>query len=159
MIGAIWAQSPEGVIGIDGKIPWRYSGDLKRFKRVTMGSTIVMGRKTWESIGSKPLPGRVNMTLTRGPNNEDMLQLAIKLGARDGDVWIIGGAEVYAAAMPYVDVIDQTIVPDTFDVVNAYGDGRKYVFAPVLVGALFEPGELTVHPDEPALRCRTWKRR
>lgn len=63
MRGMIYAVSPEGVIGVGGAIPWHHAGDLKRFKRTTMGSTVVMGRTTFESIG-KALPGRQNIVVT-----------------------------------------------------------------------------------------------
>ncbi len=62
--GIIAAVSPEGVIGVGNDLPWHYSADLKRFKRLTMGNTIVMGRLTWESLPKKPLPGRRNIVIT-----------------------------------------------------------------------------------------------
>ena len=67
MRAAIVAISPERVIGIDGELPWHYSADLRRFKRLTMGTTVIMGRRTWESIGSRPLPGRHNIVITKNP--------------------------------------------------------------------------------------------
>src|SRR6185295_12074192 len=63
VIGLIVAVSPEGVIGLGGRIPWRHPGDLKRFKRMTTGATVIMGRKTWESIG-KPLANRRNIVIS-----------------------------------------------------------------------------------------------
>ena len=68
MRGMIYAVSPEGVIGQDGAIPWYHPGDFRRFKRVTLGSTVIMGRKTFESMG-KPLPGRRNSVVTSRPMN------------------------------------------------------------------------------------------
>ena len=57
----IWAQDQNGGIGIDGKLPWHISEDLKNFKKITLNSTIIMGRKTWDSLSIKPLPGRTNI--------------------------------------------------------------------------------------------------
>src|SRR5258708_29568586 len=109
MRGMIYAQSPEGVIGIDNAIPWRHPGDFRRFKRVTLGSTIIMGRKTYESMG-KPLPGRRNVVVTRGqveaPGGERVecvrsIEEALAL-AGDGDAWLVGGARIYEEGMRYV---------------------------------------------------------
>jgi dihydrofolate reductase len=165
MIGSIWAQTRAGVIGRDGGIPWRYRGDFVRFKRVTMGSAIVMGRRTFDSIG-KPLPGRVNIVLTSrvisasvldGVTSSVVLLLARSVDeaigmACDHDVWFIGGADVYAAAMPLVDVVDVTYVPDDVPV-----DGS--VLAPEVDPALFRRGPEFEHEDEPALRRCVWRRR
>ena len=65
MIAAIVAMSPERVIGLDGNLPWHYPVDLKRFRNVTLGTTVIMGRKTWESLNSKALPKRRNIVITR----------------------------------------------------------------------------------------------
>ena len=68
MRGMIYAVSPEGVIGVGNRIPWRYQGDFRRFKRVTMGKTLIMGRKTFESIGH-PLAGRRNIVVSSRPSD------------------------------------------------------------------------------------------
>ncbi|MCV7347941.1 dihydrofolate reductase [Mycolicibacterium rhodesiae] len=100
----IWAQSTSGVIGRDGGIPWRLPEDLARFKELTMGHTVVMGRRTWESLpGSvRPLPGRKNVVLTR--QADYMADGATVVSALDDvpddDMWVIGGAEVYHLALP-----------------------------------------------------------
>jgi len=105
---AIAAMAENRVIGAGGKIPWHFSEDLKFFKATTLGHTIVMGRKTWNSLG-KPLPGRRNVVVSRSlppgelslpgaavvPNLE-----AVKALPPQGDVWVIGGAEIYALALP-----------------------------------------------------------
>ncbi len=156
MRGMILAVSPEGVIGAGGTIPWRYPGDLKRFKRLTVGSTIVMGRVTFESIG-KALPGRRNVVVTRRPieapgvESVGTLDEALAL-AGDGDVWFIGGARIYEGAMAHVDVIDVTYVPDRVDAPDA-------VLAPPIDEHIFEPSPIVVHEDEPALTRRTFRRR
>jgi dihydrofolate reductase len=140
--GLIWAQSANGVIGRDGALPWRLPEDLRRFRDVTMGATVVMGRRTWESLPERfrPLPGRRNVVLSRDPAYAaagatvaaDLPQVRA-----DGDVWVIGGAAVYAAALSIADVLALTDI----DVVVDDGD----VFAPPL-----GPGwaEVWREPDE-----------
>jgi dihydrofolate reductase len=116
--GAIVAMNHDNVIGLAGKIPWHHSGDLKRFKQRTMGATIVMGRLTWESIGSKPLPGRRNIVISRNPvaNTECYTDIGTATRAcQDGDTWVIGGGQVYAAAMDWLTLLDVTYVPDIID--------------------------------------------
>ena len=105
-VGLIWAQSTSGVIGRDGAIPWRVPEDLARFKDLTMGHTVVMGRRTWESLPARfrPLPGRRNVVLSRdrgyraqGAQVADSLDAAL---ADTGLIWVIGGSEIYHLAMP-----------------------------------------------------------
>ncbi|MCG3147561.1 MAG: IS1595 family transposase ISSsu9 [Verrucomicrobiae bacterium] len=115
----IAAVAENGTIGDAGKIPWHISDDLKRFKRLTLGHPIIMGRKTYESLG-KPLPGRRNVVLTRGepiPNIECFSSLDEALqactsplprggeGQGEGKVFIIGGAEIYRLALPLADTM------------------------------------------------------
>jgi dihydrofolate reductase len=104
-VGLIWAQSSSGVIGRHGGIPWRLPEDQARFKELTMGRTVVMGRLTWESLPAKvrPLPGRKNVVLTRqadymadGANVVPLLQDALT----DDITWVIGGEQIYALALP-----------------------------------------------------------
>ena len=104
-LGLIWAQSTSGVIGRDGGIPWRLPEDQARFKELTMGHTVVMGRLTWESLPAKvrPLPGRRNVVVTRqaGRAAEGAEVVASLEDALTGDdVWVIGGAQIYALALP-----------------------------------------------------------
>lgn len=100
---AIAAMSPDRVIGAGGKIPWHISEDFKFFKRTTMGHVVVMGRKTFESLG-KPLPGRENWVVSRGASFEGarvFRDLSEIVPPRDGrELFVIGGAELYAALMP-----------------------------------------------------------
>jgi dihydrofolate reductase len=114
MIGLIAAVNPHGVLAIDGQIPWRKPRDLYRFRALTLGSTIVMGRKTWESLGCKELPGRhsivISKTLT-GPQVVDSIEKAL-MKSKSKDIWIIGGFQVYELALPSVALIDLTIVQD-----------------------------------------------
>jgi dihydrofolate reductase len=159
MRGMILAVSPEGAIGVGGTIPWRYPGDLRRFKRVTVGATVIMGRVTFESIG-RALPGRRNIVVTGRPIDalravgiESVGSVAEALAlAGDGDVWFIGGARIYSDAMAHVDVIDVTYVPDRIEAADA-------VRAPLIDEGLFEPSPLVPHEDEPSLTRRTYRRR
>ena len=106
MISIIVAASANNVIGAGGELPWRLPDDLRRFRRLTMQKPIIMGRKTWESIG-RPLPGRQNIVLTHRPGYEApgcrvVASPAEALGAADGadEVMIIGGSEIYALFLP-----------------------------------------------------------
>ena len=114
MKGILVAVSPEGIIGKNNTIPWHYSTDLKRFKRLTTGNTIIMGRKTWESLPIKPLPDRRNIVITRSSIKEVECFRSIDdaLQTCKGDIWFIGGAGIYEEAMEKADIIDMTLVPD-----------------------------------------------
>ena len=105
MTALIWAQSTSGVIGRDGGIPWQLPEDMAHFKDLTMGHTVVMGRRTWESLPARfrPLPGRRNVVLTRNPHYEaDGAEVlgSLDAGLVDGQTWVIGGSEIYHLAMP-----------------------------------------------------------
>ena len=114
-VGLIWAQSTSGVIGRGGGIPWRLREDQARFKDLTMGHTVVMGRLTWESLPAKvrPLPGRRNVVVTRqaGYTAEGAAVVHdLPDAVAGGDVWVIGGAQLYAQALPFADRCDVTEV-------------------------------------------------
>jgi len=101
MITLILAMADNGVIGRDGAIPWRISDDLKRFKRLTMGKPVVMGRKTWDSLPRKPLPERANIVITRQPGWQEegaiaasSLDDALVKTAEAAEVMVIGGAQI-----------------------------------------------------------------
>jgi dihydrofolate reductase len=104
-VGLIWAQSPSGVIGRAGGIPWRLPEDQARFKELTLGHTVVMGRLTWESLPAKvrPLPGRRNVVVTRQAGY--MAEGATVVGSldealTDDETWVIGGGEIYTLTLP-----------------------------------------------------------
>jgi len=111
-ISIIAAVATNGVIGRQGQLPWHLSTDLKRFKQLTMGHTMIMGRRTWESIG-RPLPGRRTVVVTRqsdydvpdgvrtAPSFDDALDIAEAAG--ENDVFVVGGAEIYQEAFPQAD--------------------------------------------------------
>src|SRR5687768_2088907 len=99
------------VIGAEGGIPWRLTDDLKRLRRLTMGGTVVMGRKTYESIG-KPLTGRRNVIVTRQPRYvAEGCEVVTSLEeALASDVWVLGGGEIYAQSLPRADRMELTLV-------------------------------------------------
>src|SRR5690606_2557664 len=102
-VGLIWAQSTSGVIGRDGGLPWQLPEDLARFKEITMGHTVVMGRRTWESLPAavRPLPGRKNVVLSRRsdyPAEGAQVVHTLDDALGDGGTWVIGGAELFGLA-------------------------------------------------------------
>jgi len=128
-ISLIAAVSRNGVIGLDGRMPWKLSEDLERFKALTMGHSIVMGRKTFDSIG-RLLPGRRSIIVTRQPDFQvagasvvHSLPEAIVLARQDAEVFVIGGGEIYAAALPLAHRMHMTEL--TLDV---EGDARFPAF-------------------------------
>lgn len=127
MISAIFAMSRNRVIGADNDLPWRLSDDLKFFKRKTLGHHVIMGRNSFEAIGT-PLPKRTNIILTRNPfyivssciiahSLEEALSLAEQNG--ETEAFVIGGEAVFREALPYLDriymtYIDEDVEGDTF---------------------------------------------
>ncbi|MCF0168543.1 MAG: dihydrofolate reductase [Bacteroidales bacterium] len=104
MITLIAAVSLNGAIGRGGVMPWHISADMRFFKRKTMGHTVIMGRRTWESIGSKPLPGRNNVIISRTmPEACSSLEEALGKKSADGEIFIIGGGEIYRQAISLAD--------------------------------------------------------
>ncbi|MBN9319367.1 MAG: dihydrofolate reductase [Caulobacterales bacterium] len=112
-LAIVVARASNGVIGRDGGLPWRLKSDLALFKQHTFGKPVIMGRKTWDSLPRKPLPGRMNIVLTRDGSFEDKgavpadnfseaLQIAREEAADDGaeEVCVIGGARIFEMAMP-----------------------------------------------------------
>ena len=109
MISIIAAVSNNGVIGVDNKLPWDLPEDLKRFKELTTGNVVIMGRKTYESIG-KPLPNRINIVITRnkdffvpGVLTANSLNSALLKAGGNKDIFIIGGGEIYEQSMGFAD--------------------------------------------------------
>lgn len=116
----IVAQSLNRAIGLDGGMPWRLSGDLKRFKATTTGAAVVMGRRTYESIGSRPLPHRYNVVVSRSlaisPTEQlagaSDLPTALDLCRKAGyeRVFVMGGGQLYRTALPLATHLDLTVV-------------------------------------------------
>ena len=131
-INLIYARAANGVIGKDNAMPWHLPEDLAHFKRLTQGWPVIMGRKTWDSLPARfrPLPGRTNVVITRqldwqAPGAQPAASLADALGqcSLSEEVWVIGGAQIYAQAEPLAERIEVTEIARDFD-----GDA----FAPTL---------------------------
>lgn len=124
-VSIIVATDERGAIGHQGRLPWRLPEDLKHFKALTLGKPVVMGRKTWDSIG-RPLPGRLNIVVTRqgrlelpGATVVGSLDEALEQAGDVPEVCIIGGAEIYRLALPLADTVHltrvhATVAADTF---------------------------------------------
>lgn len=139
-INIIAAVDPNNVIGVDNRLPWHISEDLKRFKELTLGNVVVMGRRTWESLPLKPLPGRTNIVLSRqsyedlklppGVIHAESLQAVFSYCRLTGvdEIFVIGGEKVYYQALPNAHRIYLTRV-------NTYvGDeipGKRAYFPPL----------------------------
>ena len=111
-LGAIWAQSIDGVIGDGESMPWHLPEDLRHFKDTTMGCPIIMGRRTWEALPKRPLPGRTNHVLSsRQPGTwSNGAYVSTDLPDLETDAWIIGGGQLYEATLDEVDVIERTLI-------------------------------------------------
>ena len=152
-INMIFARSANGVIGNNNAMPWHLPEDLAHFKKLTLGSPVIMGRKTWDSLPPKfrPLPGRTNLVITRqtqwqaqGATTAGSLQEALALCPSSNEVWIIGGAQIYAQAEPLASRIEVTQIDQDFE-----GD----TFAPTL-GAQWIPGHSQAQVSSSGLSFR-----
>ncbi|NKB83561.1 dihydrofolate reductase family protein [Brucella grignonensis] len=157
IVSIIVAAAENGVIGRDNDMPWKLSTDLKRFKALTLGKPVIMGRRTWESIG-RPLPGRPNIVVTRdaaftaeGVQVVGSLEDAIDLGRRLAaelnvdEVCIIGGGNIYAQGLPLADVVHLTRVLATIDGDTYFPDIDSEVWQAVSVENV-PAGEKDSHP-------------
>jgi dihydrofolate reductase len=162
-IGLIWAEARDHVIGAAGGMPWRLPEDMRRFRRITTGSPVVMGRRTWESFGTppRPLPGRTNVVVTRDPayaapgatvvaSLEAALDVARIVADEDGaeTVWVIGGGEVYRQALAIADTIELTEIDAALE-----GDTTAPGLGPEWATAVLDPEE-GWHESAEGLRYR-----
>lgn len=122
MISLMWAMDNNRVIGKNNQLPWHLPEDLKFFKRTTIGHSIAMGRKTWDSIG-RPLPGRENIVITRNSeftcegctvlnSIEDLLEYSQQ---KNDEIFVIGGAEIFKLILPSADKLYLTRIYDEFE--------------------------------------------
>ena len=122
----IWAQDQNGGIGKDGKLPWHISEDLQNFKKITSGSPIIMGRKTWESLPFKPLPNRRNIVLSSNQVDEVETYCSAEncVAQLDNDsvdrVFIIGGESIYKAFYPSASALHLTMVDEVADGIDTF---------------------------------------
>ena len=126
-LNLIYARAANGIIGKDNTLPWHLPEDMAHFKRMTAGSPVVMGRKTWDSLPPRfrPLPGRTNIVVTRqanwsapGARRAGSLREALAIGghvAATGEIWVIGGAQIYAEAAPLAQRAVVTEIDRAFD--------------------------------------------
>lgn len=164
-IALIVAVAENGVIGIDNRLPWHLPADLQYFKSRTLGKPIIMGRKTWDSLG-RPLPGRLNLVITRQSdwqatgaevlgNLPDALQRGQQWAQAQGatEVMVIGGAQLFAEALPYVQRLYLTRVA-----LQPEGD----VFFPLWQDERWQRSSYEAHPaaeGRPAYAYEVWDRR
>jgi dihydrofolate reductase len=127
-LNLIYAQSQNGVIGINNTLPWHLPQDLAHFKAKTSGSPVIMGRKTWDSLPPKfrPLPGRTNIVITRqhqwqadGAHATHSLEAALRYlksstETAPEEIWVIGGAQIYTAALPLAQRVVVTVIHKDF---------------------------------------------
>ena len=120
----IYARAANGVIGRDNTLPWHLPEDLAHFKRTTLGCPVIMGRKTWDSLPPRfrPLPGRANIVVTRdtgwcaeGALVAHSIEAARELCPAGSDAWVIGGAQIYAQALPLASTVVVTDIARDFD--------------------------------------------
>ncbi len=139
MLTMIFACDMNNAIGKDGDLPWRQSTDLQHFKEITLGGTIVMGRKTWESLPGR-LPERRHLVMTRG-NREDVdtitYQEVLEL-SKEEEIFIIGGGEIYTLFLPHVNKIHRTIIHCEVD--------NADTFAPEINSEIFKVSQSEMVP-------------
>lgn len=119
-ISLIVAMASNRVIGLNGQMPWHLSADLKRFKHITMGAPILMGRKTFDAIG-RPLPGRDNLIISRNADYQQSgckvfseIEPAIEYASNSPELFVIGGATLYEALLPTADYLYLTLIQRDF---------------------------------------------
>jgi dihydrofolate reductase len=130
IVSLVVAMADNGVIGKDGRLPWRIADDMRRFKALTLGKPCIMGRKTWESLPKKPLPGRLNIVVTRdgdyraeGATVVHSLDEAMARAGGADEICVIGGVELFRAALSRVNLVHLTQVHGDIE-----GDTRMPLF-------------------------------
>ena len=166
-LAIVVARASNGVIGLDGDLPWRLRSDLQRFKQITMGKPCIMGRKTWDSLPLRPLPGRLNLVLTRDSSFEasgavvcesffEAVEIAAEQAEEEGaeEICVIGGVALFELALPrakrlYITEVDAE--PEGDAVFPAFDEGAWVETA----SERHEPGE----KDDHAFTFRVLERR
>jgi dihydrofolate reductase len=158
-LGLIWAQSTSGVIGRDGDIPWQVPEDLTRFKELTIGHTVVMGRRTWDSLPARfrPLPGRRNVVMTRDADfvaGGATVVHGLDDALTDPDTWVIGGEQIYTLALPRASRCEVTEIE--IELPRDDGDAVAPVLDEMWVGT---PGEWQTSSTGVRYRFHSYHRR
>lgn len=159
-LSAIVAAGKKGEIGFNGDMPWHIPADLKRFKSITLGHPVIMGRRTWESLGIRPLPGRLNIVITRsaaynapGAQKASSLFEALEMVKGLGESFIIGGGEVYKEAMPFINRIYLTSIQASFPEADTF-----FALPTEDSWMRVEQSERYVTPDGVGFTFETWLR-
>lgn len=157
----IASVSQNGYIGVDNKLPWKIPEDMRLFAHKTKNSSIIMGRKTFETIGMRPLPGRRNIVISRLANSPGVLDTegvevfgsvaeALDACNDNKDVWIVGGEKIYEAGMEFADELHLTIVPQWIE--TAYGqESARFPWINPLEFSL--KSTLALAPEKPELKA------
>ena len=152
------AVSPEGIIGVDQRIPWNYPSDIQRLWRLTRGSTVVFGRLTWETLPIRPVRNRRNMVVSAGlvRGAETFHSVADAVSASIGEtVWFLGGTRIYEEAMDYVDFLDITYIPNHVSL----NPEQHAVYFPRIDSSRWLAGPLILDLDEFGITRRRYLRR
>jgi len=122
MISLIWAMADDRVIGVENRLPWKLPADMKWFRQHTLGKPIIMGRKTFESFGGKPLPQRSNIVITKDETYQaegiivvHSIEDALKAAGEVEEVMIIGGMSFYLQMLPQADKLYMTLIHERFE--------------------------------------------
>ena len=171
-ISIIVAHNQQSIIGINGKIPWHIPEDLKRFKQLTMGKPIIMGRKTFESLGSKPLPGRLNVVISPSKCQYSFYDIELdilwaeslptalrwlQLAGGYEEVFVIGGERLYQEAIPLADTLYRTVVNpyNVFSISISSSDEVAYFPSWAILFEEWELADVRVYASH---RFETWKK-
>ena len=161
VLKAIVAYGDNPVKGEDNDFIWHLLGDLKHFRRHTAGKKIIMGRKTWDSLGGRPLPKRRHIVISRqadfkaeGCESVQSLEAALALVKDEADAFIVGGAQIYELALPYLDILEITVVHATLEGHAYFPDWDKSPFE--CITSLHHPAD---ENHEYSFTFETWKRK
>ena len=148
MLSMIFACDEKGAIGKEGDLPWRQSSDLKHFKRTTLEKIVVMGRKTWESLG-QPLPKRRNIVMTRQGVDDDVETMSFEQVmslAKEHEVMIIGGGEMYELFLEHAKEIHRTVIHTVVHEADTFAPDVEAAGFYLLTERRVEAGERDDHP-------------
>mgnify|MGYP001324851654 FL=1 len=148
MLSMIFACDEKGAIGKEGDLPWRQSSDLKHFKRTTLEKIVVMGRKTWESLG-QPLPKRRNIVMTRRGVDDDVETMSFEQVmslAEEHEVMIIGGGEIYELFLEHAKEIHRTVIHTVVHEADTFAPDVEAAGFYLLTERKVEAGERDDHP-------------